>query len=117
MRYLLLLFAAPDAEPQPGTAEFDAMMGEYMSLSDRMKDVATFVAGEGLKPIETATTLRKRGGRVETMDGPFAETKEMVGGFFLVDVPGRDEALALAAECPAAAFATVEVRALAPCYT
>lgn len=110
MRYLLLLYAAPDAEPQPGTPEFDAMMGEYMSVSDRMKDVATFVAGEGLKPVETATTLRKRGGRVETMDGPFAETREHLGGFYLIEAPDLDAALRYAAEIPAARYGSVEVR-------
>jgi hypothetical protein len=57
-----------------------------------------------------------RGGRPRVLDGPFAEAKEMVGGFFLVDCKTRDEAVAIAAECPAAQWATVEVRALAPCY-
>jgi hypothetical protein len=110
MRYLLLLYAAPDAEPSPGTPEFDAMMGEYTTLDGRMKDVATFVAGEGLKPVATATTLRRRNGRVETMDGPFAETREHLGGFYLIDAPDLDAALRYAAEIPAARYGSVEVR-------
>jgi hypothetical protein len=57
-----------------------------------------------------------RGGRPQDVDGPFAEAKEMVGGFFLLDCRSREEALAIAAQCPAAEWATVEVRALAPCY-
>jgi hypothetical protein len=57
-----------------------------------------------------------RGGRTQVVDGPFSEAKEMVGGFFLVDCDTRDEALAIAAQCPAAEWCTVEVRALAPCY-
>ena len=110
MKYLLLLYAAPTAEPQPGTAEFDAMMGEYATLDQRMSGVASFLAGEGLQGIETATTLRKRAGRVETMDGPFAETREHLGGFYLIDAPDLDTALRYAAEIPAARYGSVEVR-------
>jgi hypothetical protein len=61
--------------------------------------------------------LQVRAGRARVVDGPFAEAKEMVGGFFLVDVPTRQEALAIASECPAAEWATVEVRETGPCYT
>jgi hypothetical protein len=57
-----------------------------------------------------------RNGRPQVLDGPFAEAKEMIGGFFLIDCATREEAIAIAAECPAAAWATLEVRALAPCY-
>jgi hypothetical protein len=86
------------------------MMGEYFALNDRMKGVATFLAGEGLKGVDTATTLRKRAGRVETMDGPFAETREHLGGFYLIDAPDLDAALRFAAEIPAARYGSVEVR-------
>jgi hypothetical protein len=110
MKYLLTLYAAPDAEPSYGTPEFDAMMGEYFGLEEKMKGVATFVAGEGLQPVQTATTLRKRGGKVETMDGPFAETREHLGGFYLIDAPDLDAALRYAAEIPAARYGSVEVR-------
>lgn len=110
MKYLLLLAAAPGAEPAPGTPDFDTMMQEYFSLEERMKGVATFLAGEGLQGVETATTLRKRGGRVETKDGPFAETREHLGGFYLIDAPDLDAALRFAAEIPAARYGSVEVR-------
>lgn len=110
MKYLLTLYADPAAEPQPGTAEFDAMMAEYFGLAEKMKGVATFLAGEGLQPVETATTLRKRAGRVETMDGPFAETREHLGGFYLIEAADLDAALRFAAEVPAARYGSVEVR-------
>lgn len=110
MKYLLTLWAAPGAEPSYGTPEFDAMMGEYFALDEKMKGVATFVAGEGLKGVETATTLKKRGGKVETTDGPFAETREHLGGFYLIDAPDLDAALRYAAEIPAAKYGSVEVR-------
>jgi hypothetical protein len=110
MKYLLTLYAAPNAEPAYGTPEFEAMMGEYFGLSEKMKDTAAYLAGEGLQPVQTATTVRKREGRVETMDGPFAETREHLGGFYLIDVPDLDAALRFAAEIPAARYGSVEVR-------
>jgi hypothetical protein len=110
MKYLLTLYAAPGAEPAPGTPDFDAMMAEYLSVADRMKDTATFLAGEGLQPVQSATTLRRRGGRVETIDGPFAETREHLGGFYLIQAADLDAALRFAAEIPAARYGSVEVR-------
>jgi hypothetical protein len=110
MKYMLTLYAAPGAEPAYGTPDFEAMMGEYFSLAERMKDVAQFLSGEGLQGVETATTLRKRGGRVETVDGPFAETREHLGGYYLIDAPDLDAALRFAAEIPAARYGSVEIR-------
>jgi hypothetical protein len=110
MKYMLTLYAAPGAEPAPGTPEFEAMMGEYMTLGQGIPGMASFLAGEGLQPVETATTLRKRGGKVETMDGPFAETREHLGGFYLIESPNLDAALRFAAEIPAARYGSVEVR-------
>lgn len=110
MKYLLTLYAAPGSEPAPGTPEFDAMMGDYMRLGEGIPGTATFLAGEGLQPVETATTLRKRAGRVETMDGPFAETREHLGGFYLIEAVDLDAALRFAAEIPAARYGSVEVR-------
>ena len=110
MKYLLTLYAAPGAEPAPGTPDFDAMMGEYMALGEGIPGVATFLGGEGLQPVETATTLRKRNGRVETMDGPFAETREHLGGYYLIEAADLDAALRFAAEIPAARYGSVEVR-------
>lgn len=110
MKYMLTLYAAPDAEPAYGTPEFDAMMGEYFGLEEKMKGVATFLAGEGLQPVQTATTLRKRSGKVETLDGPFAETREHLGGFYLIEAADLDAALRFAAEIPAARYGSVEVR-------
>lgn len=110
MKYMLTLYAAPDAEPAYGTPEFEAMMGEYFGLSEKMKDTATFLAGEGLQPVQTATTLRKREGRIETIDGPFAETREHLGGFYLIEAADLDAALRFAAEIPAARYGSVEVR-------
>lgn len=88
------------------------MLADYTALTVKLKAEGVFVAGDGLKPVETATSLRLRGGKVETMDGPFAETKEHLGGYYLIEVPELDRALAYAAQIPSAAFGTIELRPL-----
>jgi hypothetical protein len=110
MKYLVTNYLARGAEPAHGTPEFEALIGEYFGLQEKMKGVVTFVAGEGLQDPQTATTLRKRGGNVQTMDGPFAETQEHLGGFYLIEAPDLDAALRFAAEIPAARYGSVEVR-------
>lgn len=112
MQYMLLIYSAPDAEPVYGTPEFQAMMTAFSAFNDRANADGVLRGGEGLQGIETATSLRLRGGRVETMDGPFAETREHLGGYYVIDVPDLDAALRYAAMLPAAAFGTVEVRPL-----
>jgi len=110
MKYMLLLYSEPQLLPAPGTPEFDAMMSDFMTLDERMKDRATTLAGEGLLGIETATTVRHRSGRMETTDGPFAETREHLGGFYLIEAETLDDALAFADAIPIAKFGSVEVR-------
>ncbi|MBO3759184.1 YciI family protein [Ciceribacter sp. L1K23] len=110
MKYMLLLYAAPGTDPVPGTPECDDMMAEFFSLDERMKDRATVLAGEGLLPATTATTLRTRDGKVEMLDGPFAETREHLGGFYLIEAATLDDALAFAAAVPVARYGSVEVR-------
>lgn len=112
MQYMLLIYGAPEAEPAYGTPEFATMMAGYGALSEKMKADGTLRGGEGLQGVETATSLRVRNGKVETMDGPFATTKEHLGGFYIVDVPDLDAALKYAAMVPSALYGTVEVRPL-----
>lgn len=110
MQYLALIYAAPDAGPHYGTPEFKAMLDGYFALNKLMKENGHHLSGEGLKDAATATSLRLRGGKAETMDGPFAETKEHLGGYYLIDVPDLDMALKYAAMMPSAAFGTIELR-------
>jgi hypothetical protein len=110
MKYMLLLYGEPHLDPVPGTTEFDAMMAEFATIGARMADRVTILAGEGLLPVITATTVRVRDGRAATTDGPFAETREHLGGFFLIEAAGLDDALAFAAEVPVARYGSVEVR-------
>ncbi len=112
MQYMLLIYSDPAREPSYGTPEFQAMMGGYFALNERMKADGVLVSGEGLKGTETATSLRIKGGKVETMDGPFAETREHLGGFYVVNVPDLDGALKYAALVPSANHGTIEVRPL-----
>lgn len=95
-----------------GRAAYDSMLRWGAELRDR----GILIAAESLAALDGAARVTAPGGKARIVDGPFAEVKEMVGGFFLLDVSTREEAIALAAGCPAAAWATVEVRALAPCY-
>ncbi|WP_432286934.1 YciI family protein [Aminobacter sp. BA135] len=112
MQYMLLIYGDPKLEPAYGTPEFQAMMGGFFALNEQMKADKVLVSGEGLQGIETATSVKLRGGKVETMDGPFAETREHLGGYYVVDVPDLDSALRYAAMVPSAAWGTVEVRPL-----
>ena len=110
MKYMLLLYADPAREPQPGTPEWDAYLQEFFTVEERTKGLGTILAGEGLEGVETATCLRQRGGKRETMDGPFAETREHLGGFYMIEAADLDAALAFAAEIPVVRLGTVEVR-------
>lgn len=110
MKYMVLLYAEPQANPEPGTPAFDALMNDFATLEERIAGRAAVVAGEGLLGVETATTVRVRGGRASVTDGPFAETREHLGGFFVIEANTLDDALAFAAAVPVAAYGSIEVR-------
>ena len=110
MQYMALIYAAPEAEPQPGTQEFSDYIGEYMKVTEEYKNEGVMVAGDGLQGIETATTIRMPGGKLETMDGPFAETKETLGGYYLFECENLDEAIKLASRIPTAKYGSIEIR-------
>lgn len=97
--------------PEEGREAYDSMVRWGESLKKR----GLLIASESLQSTASASRLQKRGGQFHVTDGPFPETKEMVGGFFLINVDTHDEALAIARECPAADWLTVEVRGIAPC--
>ncbi len=112
MKYMLLIYNNPSEEPKYGTPEFDSMMSDFFAANEKMKEDGVLVDGEGLQGIETATSLRVKSGKVETMDGPFAETREHLGGYYVLEVPDLDAALKYAALIPSAKFGTIEVRPL-----
>lgn len=112
MKYMLLIYNDPTQEPSYGTPEFEAMMAGYFAANEEMKKAGVLCEGDGLQGVETATTLRIRSNKIETMDGPFAETREHLGGYYLVDVPDLDAALKYAALIPSAKWGTIELRPL-----
>lgn len=112
MKYMLLIYANPEQQAAYGTPEFETMMNGYFALNEKMKSDGTLIAGEGLQGIETATSLRIKAGKVETMDGPFAETREHLGGYYIVDVADLDAAMKYAAMIPTASSGTIEIRPL-----
>lgn len=110
MRYMLLLYSAEDAGPQPGTPEFDAEMGEWFQFTNELVEAGAMISGEPLEDSTTATSVQVRDGETLTTDGPFAETKEVLGGYYLIDVPDLDAARGWAAKVPCAPYGTVEIR-------
>lgn len=110
MQFICLIYSAPNAGPQPGTPEFGGYIQAYGAYTQKVKDDGKFVAGEALEGVETATTVSVRSGKIETIDGPFAETKEQLGGFYILDCADLDEAVKYAAEIPTSAHGRIEVR-------
>jgi hypothetical protein len=110
MKYLALIYAAPGAGPDYGTPEFGPYMDGYRKATETYQSDGVMLAGEALQDTSTATTVRVRNGKTETMDGPFAETKEQLGGFYMFDCANLDEAIRYAAMIPSAEHGSVEVR-------
>ncbi len=110
MKYMLLLYSTPDAGPQPGTPEQAAEMQEWFAYTEALAEAGALLGGEALHPVETATTLQVRDGARITADGPFAETKEILGGFYMIEAEDLDAALSWAEKVPCAPYGSVEVR-------
>ncbi len=110
MQYLLLIYNAEGSGPQPGDAEFGEFMNDYFAFTNEVKERGLFEAGQPLESVSSATTVRVRGGQAEISDGPFAETKEVLGGYYLLDCKDLDEALECAAKIPTAKYGSIEVR-------
>ena len=109
MKYLLLIYTPESTEP-PAPEVLDAVMDAYNAYTEHVKSSGAYVAAEALQPTVTATTVRVRDGQTLTTDGPFAETKEALGGFYLVEAKDLDEAIDLAARIPGAQHGSIEVR-------
>jgi len=110
MQYLLLIHhEAHDVNP----AELSQMMQDYMTFTQDLVKSGKFKAGDRLESSATACTVRVRNGKTITTDGPFAETKEQLGGYYMVEAADRNEALAIAGRIPGARTGSIEVRAIA----
>lgn len=113
MKYMLLIYDDPSSAPDSDAA-MERVLAEYLAFTREIVESKEFVSGERLNGTDTATSVRVRGGRTAMTDGPFAETKEQLGGFYLVDVADLDRALELAARLPGARTGVIEVRPLFP---
>jgi hypothetical protein len=110
MQYMLLIYDDEKVWQDMPEEKRDAMVGEYFAYTEALKEAGKYVAGDALQGIDTAKSVRVRDGDVTTTDGPFAETKEQFGGYYLVDVESEEEALEWAAKIPSAKVGTIEVR-------
>lgn len=116
MSYMLLILEEPLQRRTRGEAEGRAVYERMLRFGEGLQASGKLLAAESLASHASASRVQVRGGQAQVMDGPFAEAKEMVGGFFLLNCGSKEEALAIAHTCPAAEWATVEVRALGPCF-
>jgi hypothetical protein len=110
MQYALLIYESPAAFKTRTGKDQEAYMGAWMAYADALRHAGVMTGGKGLEAPETGTTLHFRDGERTVQDGPYADTKEQLGGFFLIDVPDLDTALEWAARCPAARDGSIEIR-------
>ena len=110
MKYLCLIY---DEEKKMGSiskAESEAFMGEYFAFTEGIRKSGHYLGGDALQPVQTATTVRVRNGKMSTTDGPFAETKEQLGGFYLINARDLNDAIQVASRIPSARTGSIEVR-------
>src|SRR4051794_31445152 len=112
MKYLCLLYGEADAGPTPGTREFGEMLGEFESSTQAMAAAGVLVDSSPLQPPGSATTVRVRNGEMQLSDGPFAEIKEQLGGYYILDCDDLDAAVKWSATIPSAKYGSIEVRPL-----
>jgi len=110
VRYLCLIYDDESKWTQMQKAEADAMMGEYFAFTEGVKKSGHYIGGEALQPTPAATTVRVRNGKVSSTDGPFAETKEQLGGYYLINARDLNDAIQVASKIPSAKFGSIEVR-------
>ena len=110
MRYLCLIYDDESKWTKMTKAEADAMMGEYFAFTEGVKKSGHYIGGEALQPTQTATTVRVRNGKVSSTDGPFAETKEQLGGYYLINARDLNDAIQVASKIPSAKLGSIEVR-------
>ena len=116
MTYMLLIVEPTEQRQTRTEAEGRELYARMLQFSENLKSKGLFLGSESLRSQTDAARVKVRGDKAVVIDGPFAEAKEMIGGFFLLNCETRDGAIAVAKDCPAAQWCTVEVRELAPCY-
>jgi hypothetical protein len=110
MQYMLLIYGNEARMQSASKSDSDQMMAAYGAYTEAMAKAGIISGGNRLRPSEAATTVRVADGKTNVLNGPYAETKEQLGGYYLIDVPDLDAALSWAARCPGASHGVVEVR-------
>jgi hypothetical protein len=110
MKYLCLIYQDETVPQKLPKAEFEKIHSEYLAFTDEIKKSGRLLGNNGLQPTNTATTVRVRNGKVTTTDGPFAETKEQLAGYYLIEARDLNEAIQVGAKIPSARFGSIEVR-------
>lgn len=110
MQYLLLIYNDEARAAQADDAQRAAMMQAYFAYTDALRQAGALVSADRLKPTTTATTVRQVDGRSQVLDGPYAETREQLGGYYLIECETEEQAIDAAARCPGAKWGTVELR-------
>ncbi len=110
MQYMLMIYGNEAAMASASEADVGQMMAAYGAYTQAMVQAGVLKAGDRLRPSAAATTVRSVGGKTQVLDGPYADTKEQLGGFYIVDVPDLDAALSWAERCPGVAYGVIEVR-------
>ena len=110
MQYLLMIYSNEAAEASAKPADVQQMMAAYGAYTAALRKAGVMVGGERLHPTSTATSVRVENGKAEVLNGPYAETREQLGGYFMIEAPDLDAAIGWAKRCPAASHGTVEVR-------
>jgi hypothetical protein len=110
MQYMLMIYGNEAGMQSASKADAERMLAAYGAYTQAIKSAAVLVASGRLKPSTAASTVRVADGKTKVLDGPYAETKEQLGGYYLIEVPDLDAALSWAARCPGASHGTIEVR-------
>ena len=114
MQYMLLIYGNEAGMLSAPKDMVEQMMAAYGAYTEAMKKAKVYIGGERLKPTSTASSVRAPGGKTKVLDGPFAETKEQLGGYYLIEAADLDSALSWAARCPGAQVGSIEVRPVRP---
>jgi hypothetical protein len=114
MKYILLIYGSEAGMAAASKADTERMLGAYGAYAEAMAKAGVIAGGDRLRPSTAATTVRVANGKTNVLNGPYAETKEQLGGYFMIDVPDLDAALSWAARCPGASHGAVEVRPIWP---
>ncbi len=110
MKYMLLIYGNEAGMQKASKSDMEQMFAAYGAYTEAMKKAGAFLAGDPLQPSSTATTVRATGGKTQVLNGPYAETKEQLGGYYIIEAPDLDAASTWAKRCPGVNYGAIEIR-------